>query len=99
MSLVENYRKHTQERAKLNVPPLPLTAEQTAELVELLKESPVKEADYLLNLLKNHVPAGVDDAAYVKAAFLNDIVQGKTTSEVISKLDAIKILHLMMLKS
>jgi len=96
MSLVENYRKHTQERAKLNVPPLPLTAEQTAELVELLKESPVKEADYLLNLLKNHVPAGVDDAAYVKAAFLNDIVQGKTTSEVISKLDAIKILGKML---
>ncbi len=95
MSLIEDYKKHTEERAKLNVPPLPLTAEQTAELVELLKESPVKEPEYLLNLLKNHVPAGVDDAAYVKAAFLNDIVQGKAKSDVISKLDAIKILGKM----
>jgi aconitate hydratase 2/2-methylisocitrate dehydratase len=96
MSLIEDYKKHTQERAKLNVPPLPLTAKQTAELVELLKESPVKEPEYLLDLLKNRVPAGVDDAAYVKAAFLNDIVQGKTKIEVISKLDAIKILGKML---
>ncbi len=96
MSLIEDYKKHTEERAKLNVPPLPLTAEQTAELVELLKESPVKEPEYLLDLLKNHVPAGVDDAAYVKAAFLNDIVQGKAKSDVISKLDAIKILGKML---
>ncbi len=96
MSLIEDYKKHTEERAKLNVPPLPLSAEQTAELVELLKESPVKEPEYLLDLLKNRVPAGVDDAAYVKAAFLNDIVQGKTSSEIISKLDAIKILGKML---
>jgi len=96
MALVEDYKKHTAERAELGVPPLPLTAEQTAELVELLKETPIKEGEYLLDLLQNHVPAGVDDAAYVKAAFLNDIVQGKTTSEVISKLDAIKILGKML---
>jgi len=96
MSLVEDYKKHTQERAELNVPPLPLTAKQTAELVELLKATPVKDADYILDLLKNRVPAGVDDAAYVKAAFLNDIVQGKATSEVLSKLDAIKILGKML---
>jgi len=96
MSLIEDYKKHTQERAELNVPPLPLTAEQTAELVELLKESPVKEPEYLLDLLKNRVPAGVDDAAYVKAAFLNDIVQGNTTSEVLSKEDAIEILGKML---
>ncbi len=95
MSLIEEYKKHTEERAKLNVPPLPLTAKQTAELVELLKESPVKEPEYLLDLLQNHVPAGVDDAAYVKAAFLNDIVQGKAKSDVISKLDAIKMLGKM----
>ena len=95
MSLIEEYKKHTEERAKLNIPPLPLTAKQTAELVELLKESPVKEPEYLLDLLKNRVPAGVDDAAYVKAAFLNDIVQGKAKSEVITPLDAIKILGKM----
>ena len=92
MALIEEYKAHTAEREKLGVPPLPLSAKQTAELVELLKESPVKEADYLLDLLKNRVPAGVDDAAYVKAAFLNDIVQGKAKSEVITPLDAVKIL-------
>jgi len=96
MSLIEDYKKHTQERAELGVPPLPLTAKQTAELVELLKESPVKEADYLLDLLKNRVPAGVDDAAYVKAAFLNDIVEGNAKSEVITPLEAIKILGKMV---
>ncbi len=96
MSLIEDYKKHTEERAKLNVPPLPLNAKQTAELVELLKESPVKEPEYLLDLLENRVPAGVDDAAYVKAAFLNDIVQGKVTSEVISKEKAIRILGKML---
>jgi len=96
MSLVEDYKKHTQERAELNVPPLPLTAKQTAQLVELLKANEVKEANYLLDLLKNRVPAGVDDAAYVKAAFLNDTVQGKTSSKVLSRLDAIKILGKML---
>ncbi len=96
MSLIEDYKQHTQERAELNVPPLPLTAKQTAELVELLKETPVKEAEYLVDLLNNNVPAGVDDAAYVKAAFLNDIVQGNATSEVINKLDAIKTLGKML---
>jgi len=96
MSLVEDYKKHTQERAELNVPPLPLTAKQTAQLVELLKANEVKEANYLLDLLKNRVPAGVDDAAYVKAAFLNDTVQGKASSKVLSRLDAIKILGKML---
>ncbi len=96
MSLLEDYKAHTQERAKLGVPPLPLDARQTAELVELLKESPVKEPDYLLELLKNRIPAGVDDAAYVKAAFLNDIVQGKAKSEVIDPVEAVKILGMML---
>jgi len=96
MSLIEEYKAHTEERALLGVPPLPLSVPQTAELVELLKESPVKEPEYLLDLLRNHVPAGVDDAAYVKAAFLNDIVQGKTTSEVLSPVEALKILGLML---
>ena len=96
MALIEEYKAHTQERAKLGVPPLPLTAKQTAELVELLKESPVKEPEYLLDLLKNRVPAGVDDAAYVKAAFLNDIVQGKAKSEVLDAVEAVKILGMML---
>ncbi len=96
MALVEEYKAHTEERAKLGVPPLPLNAKQVAELVELLKADKIEDADYLLDLLKNHVPAGVDDAAYVKAAFLNDIVQGNAKSPVITPLDAVKILGMML---
>ncbi len=96
MALVEEYKAHTQERAKLGVPPLPLTAEQTAELVELLKADPIVEEEYLLDLLKNHVPAGVDDAAYVKAAFLNAIVTGDAHCKALTPVDAIKILGMML---
>ncbi|AXX92057.1 bifunctional aconitate hydratase 2/2-methylisocitrate dehydratase [Malaciobacter molluscorum LMG 25693] len=97
MSLIAEYKAHTEERLKEgNLPPLPLTAEQTAQLVELLKANPVEEAEYLLELFKNRINPGVDDAAYVKAAFLNDIVQGQVSCTVISKLDAIDILGKMM---
>ena len=97
MSLLANYKAHTQERLNEGgLPALPLTAEQTAELVELLKASSVVEAEYCLDLFKNKINPGVDDAAYVKAAFLNDIVQGKVSCSVISKTDAIEILGTMM---
>jgi len=96
MSLIEDYKKHTEERAKLNVPPLPLNKEQVAELVELLKQDPIPEEEYLLDLLKNRVPGGVDDAAYVKAAFLNAIVTGDAHCKALTKVDAIKILGKML---
>ena len=96
MALVEEYKAHTAERAELGVPPLPLTAEQTAELVELLKADPIVEEAYLLDLLKNHVPAGVDDAAYVKAAFLNALVVGDAHCKALTTVDAIKILGSML---
>lgn len=97
MSLLENYKAHSQERLKEGgLPALPLTAEQTAQLVELLKANPVKEAEYVLDLFKNKINPGVDDAAYVKAAFLNDIVQGKVSCSIISKVEAIEILGTMM---
>ncbi len=96
MSLLADYKKHTEERAKLGIPPLPLTAKQVAELVELLKATPVEDADYAMELFTQHVPAGVDDAAYVKAAFLNDIVQGKVTCEVIDRVKACEILGTML---
>lgn len=96
MSFIEEYKKHTEERAKLGIPPLPLTAEQTAELVELLKQVPIVEEEYLMDLFLNHINPGVDDAAYVKAAFLNDIVQGKTSSPAISKKRAVEILGTML---
>ena len=96
MSLLADYRKHTEERAKLGVPPLPLTAEQVAQLVELLKANPIEDVDYAMELFTQKVPAGVDDAAYVKAAFLNDIVQGNTTCEAIDAVKACEILGTML---
>ncbi|NPA50631.1 MAG: bifunctional aconitate hydratase 2/2-methylisocitrate dehydratase [Epsilonproteobacteria bacterium] len=96
MSLIQEYREHTQERAKLGIPPLPLTAKQAAELVELLKKVPLIEEEYLMDLFLNHINPGVDEAAYVKAAFLNDIVQGKASSPAISKKRAVEILGTML---
>jgi aconitate hydratase 2/2-methylisocitrate dehydratase len=96
MSLLADYRKHTEERAALGVPPLALTAEQVAELVELLKATPIEDVDYVMELFTQKVPAGVDDAAYVKAAFLNDIVQGNASCETIDAVKACEILGTML---
>jgi aconitate hydratase 2/2-methylisocitrate dehydratase len=96
MSLLAEYKAHTAERAELGVPPLALTADQTAELVELLKASPIAEQDYVMDMFENKVPAGVDDAAYVKAAFLNDIVQGNASCDAIDAIKACKILGAML---
>ena len=91
--MLENYKKSLKERADLGIPPLPLTAEQTSELVELIKKENNKK---LLELLINRVPAGVDDAAYVKAAFLADISQKKIKCELISPKDATFYLGTML---
>ena len=91
--MLENYKKSLKERADLGLPPLPLSAEQTSELVELIKKENNKE---LLELLITRVPAGVDDAAYVKAAFLADISQKKIKCELISPKDATFYLGTML---
>ena len=96
MSLVANYRAHTKDREALGVPPLALTAEQVAELVELLKVSPIVESDYIMDMFENKIPAGVDDAAYVKAAFLNDVVQGNVSCDAIDAAKACVILGKML---
>lgn len=96
MALIEEYKAHTSEREKLGVPSLPLTAQQTAELVELLKADKIKEEAYLLDLIENKIPGGVDDAAYVKAAFLNAIIQDDVVCHAIDKVHAIKILGKML---
>ena len=93
--MLESYKKHVEERAKSNIPPLPLDADQTSELVELLKIDH-KESGFLLNLLKERVPAGVDQAAYVKAAFLADITTGETSSPYITSKQAVEILGTML---
>ena len=93
--MIEEYRLHVKERAEQNIPPLPLDAEQTAALVDLLKEDH-DEPEFLLELLKERIPAGVDQSAYVKAGFLADITTDKTTSPYIDKLEAVKILGTML---
>ena len=94
--MLEAYRKHVAERAALGVVPKPLDAEQTAAVVELLKHPPKGEEAFLLDLLSNRVPAGVDEAAYVKAAFLSALAKGEATSPLISKLAAVKLLGTML---
>jgi aconitate hydratase 2/2-methylisocitrate dehydratase len=93
--MLNEYKAHVDERAAQNIPPLPLDADQTAQLADLLK-SEHEESELLLHLLKERVPAGVDQSAYVKAAFLADITTGETSSPYITKSDAVHILGTML---
>ncbi|MFQ3235552.1 MAG: aconitate hydratase 2/2-methylisocitrate dehydratase, partial [Paraglaciecola sp.] len=90
--MLEAYRKHVDERAVEGIPPKALNAEQVAGLVELLKAPPAGEGEFLLELLSERVPPGVDEAAYVKAGFLSAIVNDEATSVMISKDAAIQLL-------
>ncbi|AFY62049.1 bifunctional aconitate hydratase 2/2-methylisocitrate dehydratase [Synechococcus sp. PCC 6312] len=90
------YRQHTAERAELGIPPLPLTAEQTSQACELLKSPPADDADYLLHLIRDRVPPGVDQAAYVKAGFLTGIAKGEFSSPLISPKYAVELLGTML---
>lgn len=94
--MLKAYAAHVQERALQQLPPLPLNAEQVAELVELLKNPPAGEELLLIDLLENRTPAGVDQAAYVKAAFLSDMANGKAKSSLISKEKAVQLLGTML---
>ncbi|MGB7486589.1 MAG: bifunctional aconitate hydratase 2/2-methylisocitrate dehydratase [Phormidesmis sp.] len=94
--MLESYRKHVEQRAALNVPPLPLDAEQTAALCDLLKHPPAGEEDFLMALLCDRIPPGVDPASYVKASFLTAIAQGETTSPLLSPKKAVELLGTMM---
>ena len=94
--MLKSYATHVQERAAQNLPPLPLTAEQVAQLVELVKNPPAGEEKTLLDLLENRIPAGVDQSAYVKAAFLSDIANGRATSPLVSAEKAVQLLGTML---
>lgn len=94
--MLKAYAAHVQERASQQLPPLPLSAEQVAQLVELLKNPPAGEETLLVELLENRVPAGVDQAAYVKAAFLSDIANGKASSPLVSAEKAVALLGTML---
>ncbi len=93
--MLEAYRAHVAERAALGIPPKPLNAEQTAALVDLLKNPPAGEEATLVDLLENRIPPGVDEAAYVKASFLTAIVKGEASSPLVSKQKAVQLLGMM----
>ena len=94
--MLEAYRKHVAERAAEGVIPQPLNAEQTAALVELLKQPPAGEEDFILELLSQRVPAGVDEAAYVKAGFLAAVAKGEASSPLIDRVKAVELLGTML---
>jgi aconitate hydratase 2/2-methylisocitrate dehydratase len=94
--MLKAYQAHVAERSAVQLPPLPLSAEQVAQVVELLKSPPAGEAEVLLDLIANRTPAGVDQAAYVKAAFLADIAKGTAQSPVISPEKAVELLGTML---
>ncbi|MBD0787469.1 bifunctional aconitate hydratase 2/2-methylisocitrate dehydratase [Vibrio sp. Y2-5] len=93
--MLEAYRKHVEERAAEGVVPKPLDAEQVAGLVELLKNPLQGEEEFILDLLENRIPPGVDEAAYVKAGFLTAIVKGDVTSPLVSRAKAAQLLGTM----
>ena len=94
--IIQDYISHTKERGKEGLPPLPLTPEQTAELVTFLKDDKKQDLEYALELLINRVPAGVDQSAYVKAAFLNDVAQKKINNSLILPSKAVELLGTML---
>jgi len=94
--VLEAYRNHVAERAAEGVPPKPLTAEWTADLVGLLKNPPPGEEELLLDLLTHRVPPGVDDAAYVKAGFLTAVIKGEASSPLINRSKAVELLGMML---
>ena len=93
--LVE-YREHVNKRKSQNIPPKPLNADQTSDLVKLLKNPPKGEENFLLDLISNRVPPGVDEAAYVKASFLSAIATAKDHSPIISRELSVKLLGQML---
>ena len=94
--MLKKYKDHVEERLQQGIPPLPLNAEQVADLVELLKSPPAGEEEFILDLIKNRTPAGVDPAAYVKAAFLTALAKGETSSPLIDKKLATELLGTML---
>ncbi len=94
--MLEAYRQHVAERAEQGVVPKPLNAEQVAALVELLKNPPAGEEEFILDLISNRVPPGVDEAAYVKAGFLTALAKGDASSPLIDRQHAVTLLGTMV---
>jgi len=94
--VLQEYRKHVEERAAEGIVPKPLDAAQVADLVELIKNPPAGEEEFILDLLTNRVPPGVDDAAYVKAGFLAAVAKSEASSPILSAEKATELLGTML---
>ena len=94
--MLQAYVDHVAERAALGIPPLPLSAKQTSEVIELMKTATAKDGEFLLNLLTHRVPAGVDDAAKVKASYLAAVAHGTEKSLLLSRAHATELLGTML---
>ncbi len=94
--MLQAYREHVAERAALGIPPLPLTAKQTSDLIELLKNPPAGEEATLVDLITHRVPAGVDDAAKVKASYLAAVAHGTEVCTLIGREKATQLLGTML---
>ena len=96
ISMLNAYSKLAAEREAQGVPALPLTAEQTKDLTQLLENPPTDERQFLLHLLIDRIPPGVDEAAYVKATWLSAVAQGNTISPLVTPLEATRLLGTMV---
>jgi len=94
--MLDSYRQHVAERAALGIPPLPLTAQQTADLIELIKNPPAGQEEFLLDLITHRVPAGVDDAAKVKASYLAAVAFGTESNTLFDRKRACELLGTML---
>lgn len=94
--MLQEYRNHTEERAAEGIVPKPLSAAQVADLVELFKQPSAGEEEYMMHLLSDRVPAGVDEAAYVKAGFLAAVAKGEASSPLVDPVKAVELLGTML---
>ena len=94
--MLSAYRASAAERTAQGIPALPLNAEQTQALTELLQNPPAGEEQELLHLLSERIPPGVDEAAYVKATWLSAVAQGTATSPLVSPMEAVRLLGTMV---
>ena len=93
--MLDSYYKQAKEREQIGVVPKPLSASDVEELIAVLQDPGAESREELLNLIENRIPPGVDEAAKVKAAFLNDLATGRKTSPVLSKQKAVELLGTM----
>ena len=94
--MIDAYLMHEKERNAQGIPALPLNADQTRELCQLLQQPPKGQEEFLLHLLKERISPGVDPAAQVKADFLAKVIAGAVKSPLVDAKAAVQILGTMI---